>query len=154
MPNNALYIGSFDPFTEGHMNVYAQASTLFDKVYVCIAANPGKCRRFTLESSMKAAAFAIGEPVCSSYGLATDILESLDCQYLIRGLRNTSDYLYEEQLCWAYKQLKPDVKMVYLKGDNFVSSSFVWELYKNHKDISKYVPYAPEMLQVPVRLDA
>lgn len=149
----ALYIGSFDPFTIGHYEVLKQAEELFDKVYVYVSNNPQKKRRFStiscawaikqipdLKDSTKE---NIGE---TDDILTTDLMRELDCNYLVRGLRNTSDYLYEEQLLQMYKELDRTIKVVYLRASNNISSTFVYELYKRNLPIQRYLPYPVDLL--------
>lgn len=149
---NGLYIGSFDPFTLGHLDVVKQAVDLFDTVYVIIASNENKSRRFAMMSMInrlqKYFNEVFGEDkviVNNKYDVLTpDIAKQLDCKYIIRGLRSTSDYLYEENLYNQYKMLDKDLKVIYFKTDTAVSSTFVYELYKRNKDISSYVPVCIE----------
>lgn len=139
----ALYIGSFDPFTIGHYEVLKQAEELFDEVIICFARNINKKRRFSALTCANAINHIDGKKrkIIHSDELTPYIMEEENCEYLIRGLRNTSDYLYEENLYQMYKQIKPEIKCVYLRG-NHVSSTFVYELYKRDMDmITKYIPY-------------
>ena len=144
----ALYIGSFDPFTIGHYEVLKQAEELFDEVIICFARNLNKQRRFSAITCANAINHIDGKKrtIIHSDDLAPNIMKEWNCKYLIRGLRNTSDYLYEEQLFEMYKQIKPDVKCVYLRG-NGVSSTFVYELYKRDMDVEKYIPYGVNHLR-------
>ncbi len=145
----ALYVGSFDPFTNGHYQIIKQAEDLFDEVIVGLASNPNKKRRFQPYSCLNAIAPYLKATTNLQYledeELTINAFERFNCDYLIRGLRNTSDYLYEEQLFYMYKELCPDLKVIYLRADN-TSSSFVWELYKRNMDLTKYVPYNPKEL--------
>lgn len=138
----ALYIGSFDPFTNGHYEVLKQAEELFDEVIICFARNLNKQRRFSAITCGNAINHRDGKrrTIIHSDELTTDIMKQWNCEYLIRGLRNTTDYLYEEQLFEMYKQLLPTIKVIYLRG-NHVSSTFVYELYKRDLSVSKYIPY-------------
>lgn len=150
----ALYIGSFDPFTIGHYEVLKQAEELFDEVHVYVSHNENKKRRFNVIDC----AYAIKQigdlkgstknNVGESDILTTDLAKELNCSYLIRGLRNTSDYLYEEQLAQMYKELNPNLKVVYFRANNNISSTFVYELYKRGLSIDKYLPYDKELLKV------
>lgn len=139
----ALYIGSFDPFTIGHYEILKQAEDLFGEVIICFARNPKKKRRFTELTCGNALNFMDNKKrtIIHSDDLTPYIMEEYNCKYLIRGLRNTSDYLYEENLYNMYKEISPDFKCIYLRGNN-VSSTFVWELYKRDMDmVQKYLPY-------------
>lgn len=140
----ALYIGSFDPFTNGHLDIIKQAENIFDEVLIVVATNSNKKRRFTVGSCMSTMAPLLGKNTqlgVSNNALTTDIMGLNNCDYLIRGLRNTSDYLYEEQLFQIYKELKPDIRVMYLRANNNISSSFVYELMTYNKSVDDYVPY-------------
>lgn len=79
--------------------------------------------------------------VILSDGLVADYCKSVDAQYLVRGLRNTSDYLYEENIAKINAEINPNLKTVYFRATNeVVSSSMVRELFGYGKDISKYLP--------------
>ena len=137
----ALYIGSFDPFTNGHYEILKQAEDLFSEVIICFATNPKKKRRFSQLTCANALNHLDKKRIIiSSNDLTPNIMKEYNCKYLIRGLRNTSDYLYEEQLYQMYKELDKDFKCIYLRGNN-ISSTFVWELYKRDLDVSNYLPY-------------
>lgn len=140
----ALYIGSFDPFTNGHYEILKQAEQLFGEVIICFARNLNKKRRFSAITCANAINHIDNKKrtIIHSDELAPYIMEEWNCEYLIRGLRNTSDYLYEEQLFQMYKEIKPDIKVVYLRGNN-ISSTFVYELFKRDMDIvENYIPYS------------
>lgn len=145
----ALYIGSFDPFTNGHYEILKQAEEIFDEVIICFARNLTKKRRFSAITCANALNHIDGKKrtIIHSDDLAPYIMEEWNCKYLIRGLRNTSDYLYEERLFEMYKEIKPDMKCIYLRGNN-ISSTFVYELYKRDLDIvEKYIPYSINYLR-------
>lgn len=146
----ALYIGSFDPFTNGHYEIIKQAQELFD-LHIVIAVNSEKKRNFSEAVCIKAMEPFIKKPdqiYCLTGMTAPEIMKELKCDYLIRGLRNTTDWLYEESLYNLYKVLDPNIKVMYLRTDNCISSSFVRELHKMGKDISQYVPYNPDKLSL------
>ena len=152
---NAIYAGSFDPFTNGHMEVLRQAVPLFDKITVLFAENPAKITRFncnpimwSLRQMMPDVDFELQVPGT----MLTDEMKRLGCEYLIRGLRGTSDYLYEETLFQSYRLLKPDCKVVYFNSGTVISSTMVYELWRRDKDVSGYIPYSPDML-VPALKD-
>jgi pantetheine-phosphate adenylyltransferase len=142
----ALYIGSFDPFTNGHYDVLKQAEELFDDIVIVIAENPSKKRRFDMIRCSNAIETITKHNIVYSSSLTTDIMNYYECDYLIRGLRNTTDYLYEEALIKQYRMLKPDIKVVYFRASTDISSSFIYELYKRNKDVSPYVPYDKKYL--------
>ncbi len=146
--NIGLYIGSFDPFTNGHYEIIKQAEKLFDKLYVVISKNNNKKRRFSENLCLEAIKPYLNNntEIFISDKLTTDIFQEKNCTYLIRGLRNTTDYLYEEQLLQMYKILYKDIRVIYLRANNNISSSFVYELFKNNKEIKDYIPYNKTVL--------
>lgn len=145
--NRAVYAGSFDPFTNGHLDIVTEASKLFDEVFICIAINSKK-KRVTDKYLMKD---AIQETIKQNKlsnvyvrtcdGLIADYCAKNNIKYLIRGIRNTSDYLYEENIAKINAEVNPELVTVYLRAKNeVISSSMVNELYDNNKDIKKYIP--------------
>lgn len=143
--SKAMFAGSFDPFTNGHLSIVKQACEIFDHVYLCVANNTGKSRRYPLDSMKNAIQETLKgvhncEIVTCDYMVA-DLCKELNVQFLIRGLRNTSDYLYEENITKINHEINPDLKVVYLRGDDdFISSSMVREFLKFGKQVNKYVP--------------
>lgn len=143
----AIYAGSFDPFTNGHLAIVEEASKLFDKVYVCIAKNPNKNRKIDVRVMAIAISKALNEnnitnaQVVITDGLIAEFCEINDIEYLIRGLRNTSDYMYEENIAKINHEINPNLKTIYFRAKNeVISSSMVRELHSHGKDISKYIP--------------
>jgi len=138
----AVYAGSFDPFTNGHLYLYNQAINLFDEVIILLAANPAK-HRLTDIDNMRAMIQDVtrNEIVIVHNGLVADYCKENDIRYLVRGLRNTSDYLYEEEVAKINAEIFPGLKTVYFRAkDDVVSSTLVKILYEQNKDISKYIP--------------
>ena len=141
----AVYAGSFDPFTNGHLSIVKKSAELFDEVIVGIAENSNKKRKTDLYE-MK---YAIQEQlkcydnvcVATISGLVADYCKKKDICYLVRGLRNTSDYLYEENIAKINNEINPDLKTIYFRADNdVISSSMIRELKEHCKDVSKFVP--------------
>ena len=145
--NKAMFAGSFDPFTNGHLSILKQACAIFDTVYLCVAQNAEKKRRYSIDLMESAIEQTINSEkltnckvIICDYMIA-DLCKELGVSYLIRGLRNTSDYLYEENISKIYHETNPDLSMVYLRGDNdVISSSMVYEFVKYGKSVDKYVP--------------
>ncbi len=148
-PVRGLFAGSFDPYTLGHHAVVTKASRLFDEVYVLVGVNTAKSRAFNA-NEMKAAMEATMERdglsnvrVVIYDRMVADYCAEHGIDYLIRGLRNSMDYNYEENIAQVNKLLKPELESIYLRADDAaVSSSMVRELLTFGKDISRYVPEA------------
>lgn len=150
----ALYAGSFDPFTYGHLSIIDEAVKLFDEVTIGIAVNKDKKSRYSdLIKTEQAIQNLINNRfpehnirVVAIQGFVADYCKQYNINYLIRGLRGTSDYLYEERIAKVNSELNSDLNTVYFRAKNSViSSSMVKELLSYGHDISKYVP--PEIIE-------
>ena len=147
--NKAIYPGSFDPFTYGHMDTVRKAAKLFDEVYILIGVNSKKKRHYDT-AAMKAAIEQVlldegitNGVVCVYEGLVAEFAKDHGIGYMIRGLRNNMDYNYEENIAEVNKLMNPDMETVYFRADNSgISSSMVRELLGYGRDVSKYVPVA------------
>ena len=145
----AVYPGSFDPLTNGHVDVALRAKKFFDKVIIMVADNASKKGHdlFSAEERVEMAkeTFASyeGFEVVSTDKLVVKEAKKLSAQALIRGLRAVTDYEMEFQLHEVNEFLEPDIDMVYLmarKDQAFVSSSTIKELFFQGVDISSLVP--------------
>jgi len=143
----AIYAGSFDPFTIGHLTILEEANILFNKVIIAIAENSDKKRRIDSEIMLKAIQQTVLESfnsdkikVIKFQGLIVDLAEKENTNYLIRGIRNGMDYEYEENLAKINETL--GLKTIYVRAGSlsYVSSSMVMDLYKYGRDILPYVP--------------
>ena len=124
---NAVYAGSFDYYTNGHHDIVKKAAVLFDRLYIVIAVNSEKSRRYPAELMQTAIARTLEN----------------DIGYTIRGLRNRMDYDYEENIAAVNKLIAPNLETVYFRADNNgISSSLIAELSKYRKDFSDLVPPA------------
>ncbi len=147
MYKKAIYPGSFDPFTNGHLDIVKKAVKLFEEVYIFIGINPQK-KRSTDAELMKSAIektldeLGIGNcrvVVCD--GLTAEFAKENGIGYMIRGLRNNLDYNYEENLAEINKLINPELETVYFRAENVaVSSSMVKELFGYGRDVSPYLP--------------
>ena len=149
MEKKAVYPGSFDPFTNGHMDIVRKASAIFDRVYIVMAVNSGKRRAFDcrrMQEAMERALADSGIRNCevSIYdGLIAEYTKHHGIGYMVRGLRNNMDYNYEENIAEVNKLIDPSLEYVYFRADNVaVSSSMVKELRHYGQDVSSYVPPA------------
>lgn len=143
----AVYAGSFDPFTNGHLDIVRKASELFDEVVVVIAVNAQKTRTYSVDDMSDAISTTLVVDDLSNCtvdncdGLIVDYMKFYGAKYLIRGLRDNVDYGYEENIAKINKMVNPDIETVYFRAESNVSSSMVKELYRYGKDVSEYVPY-------------
>ena len=143
----AVYAGSFDPFTIGHLQMVRSAAELFDSVVILVAVNSKKKRMFD-KTSMALAIDAClhrqgidNTEVVVSEELTADVCSRLNAGYLVRGLRNTTDYMYEEEIAKFNQRINPGLKTVYLRAvDDDISSSMVRELHTYGKPCDEYVP--------------
>ena len=143
-----LFTGSFDPMTNGHLDLIERASKLFDKLYVGIFYNPHKMGFLPIESRKKTVEKALGhlknvEVMASHDELVVDVARKLGVQVLVRGLRNATDLQYEASFDYYNHQLASELETIYLHSrleHIHISSSAVRELLKFGQDISGYVP--------------
>lgn len=143
----AVYPGSFDPITLGHLNIIKRASRIFDKVYVCVMVNSGKNPLFTLEERMEfvrrvVAKYGNVEVDCSEK-LLVDYAKSKGASIIVKGLRAVSDFEMEVQMAMTNKQLEPSIDTVFLTADakyTYLSSTIVKEMAKYNADLGKFVP--------------
>lgn len=143
----AIYPGSFDPITNGHLDVLTTGSKIFGKVIIAVSNNINKNSFLTVEERIN----LIKESVKHLDNVEVDFFDGLTVNYakergatiLLRGLRAVSDFEYEMQLSQTNSELSPDIKTVFLitKPEyNFISSSTVKEIFLNNGDISNFVP--------------
>lgn len=143
----AIYPGTFDPITLGHVDVARRAARLFDRVYVAVAATSSKQPVFSLEERTELAQAALTDidniQVTSFSGLLVDFAAKHGAIALVRGLRAVSDYEYEIQLAAINQRLNPEIETIFLSpGEDlgFVSSSIVRELARLGGDVRPFVP--------------
>jgi pantetheine-phosphate adenylyltransferase len=147
-----LYPGTFDPVTNGHIDVIARAARLLDKLVVGVAINTGKGPLFPLEERVelvKAEIAAIGPKngmvieVQPFDGLLVEFARSLGASMIVRGLRAVSDFDYEFQMAGMNYRMAPDVETVFLMASErhqFIASRLVKEVAMLGGDISSFVP--------------
>ena len=148
MNRKAMYPGSFDPFTNGHLDMVKKASVLFEKVYIVIGINAKKKRIFDASMMKEAIEKTLVREglsnciVCIHNGITAEFAKQNGIKYMIRGLRNNLDYNYEENIAEVNKLINPNMEYIYFRADNVaVSSSMVKELYSFGQDVSSFVPY-------------
>jgi len=146
--NIALYPGSFDPITIGHLDIISRGSKLFDKLYVVVSENIAKKTLFTANERVAFIREAVAnfdnvEVVICKDQLTVDFARELGATVMLRGLRAVTDFEYEFQMSMTNANLNPDVETVFLATKNrnmFLSSSMVKEVAKFSGDVSKFVP--------------
>ena len=144
----AVYPGSFDPITNGHLEILKRALNIFDRVIMLVAVNANKKSRFSVEDRVMMIKEAVDDPrveVDSFNGLTVEYARSKGAMHLIRGLRAVTDFEYEFQLASANDFIDSSIDTVFLmsKSDkSFINSSMIMELYEQGVDISDLVPFS------------
>lgn len=143
----AVCPGSFDPVTNGHLDIITRATKTFDKVIVVVSRNPNKNSLFTLEERMemlKASCAGLENVEIDCFtGLLIDYMTLKNAQIIIKGLRAVSDFEYEMQMALMNRKLNQDVETVFMMTNNkysYLSSSIVKEVAKNGGCIKGLVP--------------
>lgn len=144
-----FYAGSFDPFTNGHLQIVKKAAKCFDKVILGIGYNTDKTERIDKNKMKEAVEKTIKElelnnvEVILYEGLTIDKAKEMNCDILIRGLRNGTDYEYEENISAINEKLAGMDTCYFRAGDlGYLSSSVVMEMYNNNKPVDRFVPKA------------
>ena len=146
MITSALYPGTFDPVTNGHLDLVRRAAAIFERVVVAIAANPAKEPLFSLDERVGLAKEVLGDipnvEVLGYTGLTVAFAQENGLGVMIRGLRAVSDFEFEFQLATMSRQLSPHVETVFLTPTeqfSFISSSMVREIALLGGDVSRFV---------------
>ncbi len=147
MPRTAIYPGSFDPLTNGHLAIIQRGLKLFDRLIVAVANNPQKSPLFTVAEREALILDAVGNDprveVDAFDGLLVDYARRRDVHTVLRGLRAVSDFEYEFQLANMNKRLLPEFESVFvMTGEDyfFVSARLVREVATFGGDVSGFVP--------------
>ena len=150
---SCIYPGTFDPITNGHLDVIKRATKIFDKVIVGVAKSESKQPYFDIQKRVEMAKIATENlknvKVVGFDNLLVDFAKSHDINIVIRGLRAVSDFEYELQIGYANATLWDEFETVYLMPslkNAFISSSIVRSVLRHNGDISKLVP--PEILDI------
>lgn len=145
----AIYPGSFDPITNGHIEIIKRAVKVFDKVIILVSVNPDKKSNFTQEERVNMIKDSIkgmeNVSVDSSTGLTVSYCQKVGASVIIRGLRAVTDFEYELKLAEANHYIDPNIEELFFMSNpeyGFISSSMVNEFAKSGVDISKLVPEA------------
>ncbi len=147
MKRTALFPGSFDPFTAGHLNILKRALTMFDEVVVAIGINIDKKGHFSTDRKMEiirqATAGLEGVRIVKYDNLTVDICRELGIRHIVRGVRNMIDFETERSIADANRRLAPEIDTVIIPtAQEFahISSTAVRDLLKHNSDTSMFVP--------------
>ena len=153
MKKIAIYPGSFDPITNGHLDLIKRASKLFDEVIIAITQNANKSSFLSIDQRVDAVNKSItalnNTRVLSFDSLLVDFAREHNAQIIIRGLRAVSDFEYEFQLSGMNKRLNPGIETLFMTpSEEFanISSSLVREIYTLGGDISAFVPESVKII--------
>ena len=144
-----IYPGTFDPLTNGHLDIIERAAKMFDHIVIGVAASPSKDTMFTLDErvdlAQQATSHITNVDVKGFSGLLVDFAELEKADILIRGLRTTVDFEYEFGLTTMYRRLKPNLESIFLTPSEeyaFLSSTIIREVAIHGGDVKPFVPHA------------
>jgi pantetheine-phosphate adenylyltransferase len=142
----AMYPGTFDPITNGHHDLVRRAATIFERVIVAVAANPGKAPLFSLDERVDLAREVLRDipnvEITGYAGLTVDFARQHGLRVIVRGLRAVSDFEFEFQLATMSRHLSDEVDYVFMTPTeqfNFISSTLVREIASLGGDVSQFV---------------
>lgn len=144
--DTVVYPGTFDPITNGHVDLVERATRLFDKVILAVAINPEKTAAFSVDIRVSLAREVLAHienvEVCSFDTLLVDFLREKQAQVILRGLRAVSDFEYEFQLASMNRHLSPEIETIFLTPSeqySYISSSLVREIAGLGGDVTPFV---------------
>lgn len=147
----AIYPGTFDPITLGHIDLAQRATKMFSRVIAIVSENPSKANLFTAEERLELARASFADyptiEVIRYGGLVVDAVREYEAKTIIRGLRAISDFDYEFQMAFTNRQLNSDVDTIFLMPSaqyTYLSSSMVRQIASFGGDISQFVTPAVE----------
>ncbi|MDM8552576.1 pantetheine-phosphate adenylyltransferase [Desulfobacterales bacterium HSG2] len=147
MQRIAIYPGSFDPVTKGHLDIIERGLKLFDRIVVTILCNPSKKSLFTVEERVEMLEISLKDfqniEIDTYFGLLVDYVVRRDAHAILRGMRAVSDFEYEFQMALMNRKLKRDIETVFMMTSLrwiFTSSSIIKEAAKFGGDIEEMVP--------------
>lgn len=147
MTTRAIYPGTFDPITNGHLDIITRAASMFDELILAVAASPHKKTMFSLDErvalAQQAAAHLQNVSVTGFSDLMANFAQTQQANVLVRGLRTAGDFEYEMQLAHMNRHLMPTLESVFLmpsKEWSFISSSLVKEVARHDGDVTHFLP--------------
>lgn len=147
MSKIAIYPGTFDPITNGHIDLVMRAAQIFDRVIIAVSNNPRKNPLFSIDERMAMVTESVAHIDAVSVESFNDLLVAFvarkEARFVIRGLRAVSDFEYEFQLASANRRLDESVETIFLtpsESNYFISSSLVREISHYSGDVSSFVP--------------
>ncbi|MDI9550312.1 MAG: pantetheine-phosphate adenylyltransferase [Bacteroidales bacterium] len=147
MERKALFPGSFDPFTSGHLNILTRALTMFDEVIVAVGVNQDKRGFFTMEQRLdiirQATRGMQGVTIVQYDGLTADICRELGLRHIVRGVRNMTDFDNEQSIADANRHLYPELETIIIPTAQeyaHISSSAVRDVVRHRGDTSQFIP--------------
>lgn len=147
MSTHAIYPGSFDPITMGHVDVIERAAQMFDRVTVVIARNSKKTPLFNEEERLEMAVDCLRHlpnvSVTVHDGLVVDFAEQVGASVIVRGLRAVTDFEYEFQIALMNRKLQPNVSTIFLMPHEkytYLNSSIIRELGRYRRELTEFVP--------------
>jgi len=148
MSQIAVFPGTFDPFTKGHEDIVRRSLNLFDKVIIAIGHNTQKQRYFSIDFIIPKIEECFNDTskveVKAFQGLTADFAKEVNARFLIRGLRNTTDFEYENSISQANKHLWNELETVFMITSPhlaYISSSLIRDIHKYKGDVSAFLPY-------------
>nr|VFJ89421.1 MAG: Phosphopantetheine adenylyltransferase [Candidatus Kentron sp. LFY] len=146
MKAKAVYPGTFDPITNGHVDIVSRAASLFDEIIVAVAINVAKTPNFSVEERMRLAEVVLASipnvQVCSFDGLLVDLASHHGAGVMLRGLRTAADFDYEFQLANMNRKLDPNLETVFMTSREdltCISSSLIRDIASLGGDVSRFV---------------
>lgn len=147
MEKNAVFPGSFDPFTVGHESVVLRALSLFDKIIIAVGYNANKKSLFSIEQRLAIIRKIFeNEPrieVISFEGLTVDLCKRINVSFILRGLRTSDDFEFERAVGQVNKAMNPEIESVYFltaPEHSFVNSSVVREIIMHNGNPTQFIP--------------